>query len=206
MKIALMGPQGCGKGTIGEMLSEKLNIPLVSMGQILRDVPKTHPRYTELQKIMAEGDLVPQELASQFLRERVNQPDCANGYILDGWMRKMIDLHYFDPQPDKVVLLNISRQTSLERLTNRRTCLQCGAVFNVKTVPPKQEGICDICGGKLEQREDDKPEAINNRLDIYYSDTQEVLNHFRDLGKLVEVDAEPEPKVVFESVLSALNL
>jgi adenylate kinase len=118
----------------------------------------------------------------------------------------MIDLTYFDPGFDKVILLKISTETSIYRLSGRRTCRSCRRVFNINTAPPKVKDICDVCGGELYQREDDTEEAIRRRLEIYYSDTQEVVEFFRNKGILLEIDAEPAPDAVFESVLAALNL
>lgn len=205
MKLLLMGPQGCGKGTIGEMLSDKLDIPLISVGEMLRNVPPSHPRYKELTSFLNRGLLSPQDLVAELLKERVLQPDCANGFIFDGWGRKKIDLEYFDPGFDKVILLEISPETSILRLSNRRTCRKCGKVFNLITVPPKKEGVCDECGGELYQRDDDTKEAINTRLSIFYHDTQEVLQIFKKRGILIEIDGEPAPEVVFQSVMSALK-
>jgi len=206
MKILLMGPQGSGKGTIGEMLSKKMEIPLVSVGDILRDVPKTHPRYQELQDSMDKGMLAPYDLVAELLKDRVSKDDCKNGYVLDGWCRSLGNLEYFDPKPDKVILLNISRETSVRRLGSRRTCEVCGSVFNIISVPPKNPDVCDKCGGKLIQRDDDTEEAVNKRLDIYYSETQEVIDYYKSKGILLEVDGQPSPDVVFQNVLKALDI
>ena len=205
MKVLLLGPQGCGKGTVGKMLSDKYRIPLISSGQALREVPPHHPRYTELHEYMDNGLLAPQDFVASMLRERTSKPDCSNGYIMEGWGRAMIDLKYFDPGYDKVVVLDIKPETTISRLSNRRTCRKCGKVFNIVTVPPKVEGKCDECGGDLYQREDDTESAIKKRLEIYSTETREVVNHFRDKGILLNVDAEPAPEEVFASVVSALN-
>ncbi len=206
MIISLIGPQGCGKGTVGEKLGEKLNIPLISVGDILRAIPENDPDYTRINDAMKQGILVPQDAVSALIKKRISQDDCANGYILDGWLRNMIDVSFFEPPLDHMIYMKIPRETSLARLSSRRTCSICKKVFNIVSVPPKVEDVCDDCGGKLMQREDDTPVAINKRLDIFYTDTQLVLDYFRNKGILLEVDATPLPNEVFQNVLTILNL
>ncbi len=205
MKILLMGPQGSGKGTIGEMLSNHLHLPLIAVGDVLRSIPQDHPWYEEFHTVMNKGELAPQGKVAQLLKERTSQPDCKNGFIQDGWGRKMIDLEYFDPGYDLVLFLKISPETTVYRLSNRRTCRNCNKVYNIITAPPKVENVCDVCGGELYQRKDDTEEAIRRRLAIFNSDTQEVLDHFRKQGKLIEIDGEPMPDEVFESVKKAVE-
>ena len=206
MKLLMIGPQGSGKGTIGEMLSEYLRVPLISVGETLRDLPKTHPKYQEVQDTINKGNLAPVEVVGELLKERVSQPDCAKGFIFDGWARRLKDLKYFDPKFDKVIFLQISPETTVKRLSTRRTCEKCNRVFNIETVPPKVEGTCDVCGGRLLQRDDDTPEAILKRLDIFNTETLPVVNYFREKGVLLEINAETPPKNVFEDVLKALNI
>ncbi len=205
MKILLVGPQGSGKGTVGGMLSRHLSIPLISAGHILRELPLEHPRKKEIDDYMEKGDLVPQDLVASLLREETSKESCQKGFIFDGWGRTMMDLKHYDPDFDKVVLIKISPETSVNRLSSRRTCSDCGAIFNVISVPPKVEGICDICGGALYQREDDNEEAVKRRLDIFNTETMEVINYFRETGKLVEIDGEGSPEEVFRLVLEALK-
>jgi adenylate kinase len=199
MKILLMGPQGSGKGTIGSMLSDSLGIPLISVGEVLRQLSSAHPRYQEIKGYMERGELVPQDFAAELLKERVSLPDCANGFIFDGWGRTLQDLELFDPGFDTVFNFVISPETSVYRLSNRRTCRNCGRVYNIVTVPPVTEGQCDVCGGELYQRSDDTEEAIKKRLEVYATETRQVLEKYRADGKLIEVDAEPAPEKVFQS-------
>jgi adenylate kinase len=206
MKLLMMGPQGSGKGTTGGMLSEYFHIPLIASGDLLRSLPESHPRYQEIHKLIDAGELAPQDFVAELFKARISQPDCSKGFIIDGWGRKTVDLAFFDPNFDKVILLNITPETSVYRLSGRRTCKKCGRIFNINTVPSKVAGICDVCGGELYQREDDTEESIRRRLNIYYSDTQEVIESLRQKGILVEIDAEPAPEIVFNRVLASLNL
>lgn len=203
MKISLLGPQGSGKGTIGKIISEKLGIPIIGVGDILRDVPKDHPRYEELNEIMDRGDLAPQDFVAELLKERVSQKDCEEGFIMDGWGRKLIDFEYYDPEFDKVVVLDISRETSVKRITGRRMCTSNGKTYNIYTLPKE---MLEECEGELIQREDDTEKAVNKRLDIYYSETVKSIDKFKKKGILVVVDGEGTPEEVVNNVLSAINL
>ena len=203
MKILLMGPQGSGKGTVGEKLSEKLQIPLIGVGQTLRALPKNTPESEKLQERLDKGELAPNDLVAEILRKRVVLPDCSNGYILDGWGRKMSDIQLFDPGFDKVVLLILSKKTSLVRISGRRTCDSDGKIYNIYTLPKEE---LEKCKGKLVQRSDDTEESVSKRLSIFYTETQPVIEYFRQKGLLVEVDAEPQPDVVLLNLCSALGL
>lgn len=203
MKILLMGPQGCGKGTQGERLSEKLHIPLVGAGNLLRSLTKSHPRYTEVMQYINAGNLAPFELVADLLVDRVSQPDCANGYLLDGWARDMGNLGFFDPGFDKVLVFNISRETSIKRITGRRICETDGKTYNIYTLPEEELAKCK---GAFIQREDDTEEAVSVRLDVYYTKTIEVIEHFKLQGISVEVDAEGTPDEVFEAACKALDI
>ena len=205
MKILLVGPQGSGKGTVGSMLSKYLDIPLISVGHILRELPPEHPRKKEIDDYMERGELAPQDLVAGFLQEETSKEYCQRGFIFDGWGRSLNNLRFYDPNFDKVFLIKISPETSVKRLSSRRTCSNCGAIFNIISVPPKTEGICDNCGGTLVQREDDNEDAVKRRLEIFNTETMEVINYFRDTGKLVEIDGEGSPEEVFSLVLAALK-
>lgn len=206
MKILLIGPPASGKGTVGEKLSEKFNIPLISAGELLRSIPADNPLKEKIDKIMERGDLVPQGVLAQLLKEEVSKEASKNGFVFDGWGRTREDLDYFDPGFDKVILLEISPETALKRIAARRTCEKCGAVFNVESVPPKKEGICDFCGGKVTKREDEAEETTKRRLEIFYSETKETIDFFKKNGKLLEIDAEGTPEQVFDLVINALGL
>lgn len=201
-----MGPQASGKGTIGEMLSEHFKLPLISAGDLLRNMSKGDPRYIEAKKLMDQGKLAPFELLADLLIARTDADDCHDGYIIDGWARSMKNLDFFNPGFDKVIYLTIPEDEIIKRLSNRRTCVSCGDIYNIVTVPPKVENVCDKCGGKLVQRDDDREEAIKVRLNIFKTDTIPVIHHFKKQGILLEINAEASPKEVFAHTLKALNI
>lgn len=203
MKILLMGPQGSGKGTVGELLSQKMGIPLISVGNTLRSLPESDSNYQLVNDYMKRGELAPQYIVARLLMERVQKDDCKNGYIFDGWGRNKVDFEHFDPGFDKVIVLIISRETSVKRISGRRICDVDGKVYNVYTLPGEE---LKKCTGNLIQREDDKEEAVNRRLDIYYTETQEVINDLKKRGIVLEIDAEPLPDEIFANIVSALGL
>lgn len=203
MIILLMGPQGSGKGTVGEFLSQRLNIPLIDVGSLLRTVSLDHPKYEEITTAMKKGELVLSLVVASLIKERISQGDCVDGYILDGWGRNMENIQKFNPDPDKVVVLNISRDTSMKRISGRRICDSDGKSYNINTLPTEELAKCK---GNLIQRPDDTEEAVNKRLDIYYSETAAVIEFFRKQGKVVEVDAEGLPPEVCAGVESALGV
>lgn len=204
MKILLMGPVGSGKGTQGELLSKYLKLPVISVGQSLRELPTEHPWYKEINEAMLSGALAPQDKVAEILREKTSRSEFEHGYIMDGWGRTTADLEYFDPGYDKVILINISPEESISRISTRRTCESCGAVYNVISMLPKISDICDKCGGKLIQRDDDKEDAIKKRLQIFRDETKETISRFRNEGKLIEVWGEDSPENIFQNILKSL--
>lgn len=203
MIIMLMGPQACGKGTQGEMLSEKLGVPLIGMGDLLRGIPKNHPKYQQVQKEMKRGDLVDNEVTANLLKERVYREDCAKGYILDGWGRIEADLASFDPNPDKVVFISIPREETIRRISGRRICQSTGEVINIYTLGKDELAKCP---GPLVQREDDTEDAVKTRLGIFNRDTIPVISKFRTQNKLLEVSGLGTPAEVFGRILKALEI
>ncbi len=205
-KVLLMGPQGAGKGTVAALLKEKLNLPHISIGDIFRETVKSNsPLGAKLKEIMEKGELVPLEITGQMLKERLLQPDCAKGYLLDGYPRNLEQAQVLDEIEtiDKVIVMEIDRQVSLDRLTTRRQCKKCSAIFNIKSMPPKKEGVCDVCGGELYQREDDKEEAIIKRLEIYDQETAPLVSRYQK--QVLKVDASLPVAKVEEIVLKALK-
>lgn len=202
MKILMMGPQGCGKGTIGSLISEYFHVPTVSIGNILRNISKDHPWYKTINEQMRVGALVDQKKVASLLDKELKKDIYRDGFILDGWYRSMKDVEAYQVSFDKAFLLNISPETSVRRLSSRRTCSKCGRIYNTITPSekPKVEGICDICGGKLIQRQDDTKEAILKRLSIYRNETSDVIKFLIKKGILIEIDGEGSPEEVFETI------
>lgn len=203
MKILLMGPQGCGKGTIGKMLSEKIGMPLLSVGDLLRSLTPESPYYQIVKEQMEKGVLVDNHLVGAILKQATDSSEYVKGYIFDGWARQMSDLDVFDPGFDFVVVFEMSRETSIKRISGRRICLADGKSYNIYTLPKEELAKCP---GELVQREDDTEEAVKKRLDIYYTETMKVVNYFDEQGKTIHIDAEPLPEAVFADLMSKLGL
>lgn len=190
LKLVLIGPQGAGKGSAADDLCKAFNIVHISTGDIFRYHMKNQ---TELGKkikaIVDSGNLVPSELTCEIMKDRLKNDDCKNGYILDGFPRNIEQAECLQTfsDIDFVILLDVPREISIERLTNRRICKKCNKIFNLKTNPPKKEGICDFCGGELYRRDDDEIFAIKNRLDIYETETKPILEFYKD--KVLKIDA-----------------
>lgn len=209
MKILMIGPQGSGKGTIGKMIGEFLGIPVVATGTggLLSNIPKEHPWYNKVHEQISQGVLVDQFMVGSLLKDELSKEKYSGGYVLDGWYRSMKDVEAFRAPIDIAFLLNISKETTLKRLGSRRVCSKCKAVYNldIDCMRPKVEGICDKCGGELIRREDDYEEAILKRLEVYNTETKEVLDYLRDKGILYEIDAEGSPDEVFEKIKTRLS-
>lgn len=206
MKILLIGPPASGKGTIGSLLSERLKIPIISVGKLLRNIDPRSPYYVGIKESMDRGDLAPNNIVGKILEKRVQDKDCFRGYILDGWARRLSDLDYFNPGFDLVLLLKISKEVSMRRIAGRRECKVDGSIFNIYTNPPKKTGVCDLCGAALVQRDDDKEEVVLKRLETYKEKTFPSLEFFRKMGILTEVNGDKSPEEVFADTVSALGI
>ncbi|RMG31249.1 MAG: adenylate kinase [Gammaproteobacteria bacterium] len=204
MRLVLLGAPGAGKGTVAKMLTEIDGSVQISTGDILRAAVRDG---TELGKkakaYMDAGDLVPDELIMGIMRERLQQPDAAKGFLLDGFPRTIPQaeqlktlLEELGIQLDAAVNLDVPREVILERLTTRRTCVQCGEIYNVKSKPPKVEGVCDKCGGQVVQRDDETEEAIAKRLDVYNEKTAPLVDFYEKEGLLLNVSATSSDEVV----------
>lgn len=202
MKIILLGPPGAGKGTIAKALTQYDGSVQISTGDILRAAVAAG---TELGKqaeaAMKAGELVTDELIMGIMEERLKEDDCKSGYLLDGFPRTIPQaealqslLEKMGEKLDAVLELQIPQEIIIDRLTTRRTCTQCGEIYNVKSKPPKVEGVCDVCGGDIVQRDDETVEAINNRLEVYQAQTAPLADFYSNTGLLVSVqtsDLEP---------------
>ncbi|MDC7225545.1 MAG: adenylate kinase [Spirochaetales bacterium] len=210
MKLIFLGPPGAGKGTIASKICENLGIPHISTGDLFRKAIKNQTELgKKVQQIIESGDLVPDALTVALVKERLNNPDVEKGYILDGFPRTIgqaDSLSEFS-SIDAVINFTITDDQVIKRLAGRRLCKNCGAGYHVDTVKPKEEGICDKCGGELIIRPDDAPEAIKNRLAVYYESTEPLIDYYRQKGILNDVDGSPEVAAVVkdtETTISAI--
>lgn len=210
MKLILLGAPGAGKGTQAEILSARLSIPTISTGNILRAAIKEGtPTGLEAKSYMDAGRLVPDSVIIGIVAERLGQPDCARGFILDGVPRTIGQAEALDAAGvafDKVLSIEISDGEIEERMSGRRVCQGCGAPYHVKAKPPKQEGVCDSCGGQLVQREDDKAETVRKRLEIYHADTEPLKGFYEGKGILVPVANQDTIEGTSKAIMEALGL
>ncbi len=213
MIVILMGPPGAGKGTQAKRLAEKLGIPHIASGDIFRW--HVHNQ-TELGKIakpyMDKGELVPDDVTIAMVIDRISQPDCANGVLLDGFPRTLPQAQALDERFAElgwcihvVPYIRVSEEVLLRRLSGRWICRNCGAVYHIEFRPPAKPGVCDVCGGPLYQRADDTPETAKRRLAVYFEQTEPVLAYYERQGLLVEIDGEGSIEEVEQSLLRAVK-
>lgn len=213
MKIIMLGAPGAGKGTQAKMIAERYRIPHVSTGDIFRANIKNGTELgLEAKKYMDQGLLVPDELTVKILLDRVAQEDCKNGYVLDGFPRtipqaKVLDdaLSKLGEKIDYAVNVDVPDENIVKRMSGRRACVSCGATYHIEHIPPKKEGICDVCGQGLILRDDDKPETVQNRLKVYHEQTQPLIDFYSEKGVLRTVDGTVDMKDVFEAIVSILG-
>ena len=195
MKLILLGAPGAGKGTQAEIISQKLNIPTISTGNILRAaVANSTPVGLKAKEYMDAGKLVPDDVIIGVISERLAESDCQKGYILDGVPRTIAQAEALEKagiQFDAVVSIEISDEEIERRMTGRRTCVNCGATYHVVAAPPKQEGVCDKCGQALQQRKDDKPETVKARLATYHKETEPLKDFYAQRGVLKSIQNQP---------------
>lgn len=194
-----LGPPGAGKGSLAVKVAEEYKIPHISTGDIFRaNIKNQTPLGVKVKAIIDSGSLVSDDLTCELVKDRLSQPDCKNGYILDGFPRTIPQAEMFTKICDdvKVVNFEIKDEIVIRRLSTRRVCKACGANFNVLTLPPKVEGVCDKCGGELYQRDDDKQESILHRMDVYREQTEPLIKFYRDKGAITDLDASIETDVL----------
>lgn len=213
VRAVLLGAPGAGKGTQAKMLIEKFKIPQISTGDILRKaVADGTPLGKEAKVIMEQGGLVPDNIVLGLVEERVKQPDCKAGFILDGFPRntaqaEALDRLLQDMNAPITVALNIDvdRGELMKRLTGRRTCKGCQQMYNIYFTPPKKEGVCDKCGGQLFQRDDDKEETIKKRLDVYDKQTAPLIDYYSKKGIMKTIMGAGSIDEIFKKVVAALG-
>jgi adenylate kinase len=213
MRLVLVGPPGAGKGTQAQFVSAHLDVPKISTGDIFRaNVSQGTPLGQEAKKYMDAGDLVPDEITIGMVRDRLAEDDAKKGFLLDGFPRNVPQAKTFDgilaetATPLDVVLeLVVDDDEVVRRLSGRRTCRSCGHIWHVDFDPPSAEGVCDICGGDLFQRDDDKPETIRHRLEVYYEQTSPLVGYYAEGGILVGIDAMGPVDDVTDRAIAALR-
>ena len=213
MKIIMLGAPGAGKGTQAKMIADKYNVPHISTGDIFRANIKNGTELgMEAKKYMDQGLLVPDELTVKILLDRVAQDDCKNGYVLDGFPRTIPQAQVLDKalseindKIDYAINVDVPDENIIKRMGGRRACLSCGATYHIEHIPPKKEGICDTCGKELVLRDDDKPETVGNRLDVYHKQTQPLIEFYSAKGILKTVDGTVDKKDVFSAIESILG-
>lgn len=213
LRAVLLGPPGAGKGTQAVRLVEKYEIPHISTGDIFR---KNIKEGTELgkkaQEYMNAGALVPDELVVDLVKDRLQQDDCKNGFLLDGFPRTIFQAEKLDEflsesnlKMDIVINLKVEKEALIKRLTGRRVCKDCGASYHIVNIPPKKEGVCDICGGELIQRKDDNIETVENRINVYEEQTDPLIGYYKEAGSLVDFDGEASLDEVFDAIVQAIG-
>ena len=210
MRIAIMGPPGSGKGTQAEKISAKLGIPHISTGAIIRNAIREK---TELGLIAEDyierGQLVPDELVIDMVSHRIKEKDCENGYILDGFPRTLAQAHAMDRigmKLDCALNLVVEDEVIVNRLGGRRECKVCAAPYHVKNNPPKEDGVCDKCGGVLITRDDDVPQTIRKRLSVYHEQTEPLIGFYKERGILADVIGLDTIEETTKAVLDALGV
>ena len=213
MRLILLGPPGVGKGTQASNIVKKYDIPHISTGDMFRaNIKSNTPLGISAKEYMDKGLLVPDELVISMVKDRLLQEDCKDGFLLDGFPRTIEqgvaldrELHDMGIKLDKVVNIQADKDVLVERITGRRVCKTCGATYHVTNIPPKVEGICDIDGGELYQREDDKIETVDTRIKVYFKQTEPLINYYRQKGLILDVDGTREIKEIFETISNSLS-
>ena len=213
MNLILLGPPGAGKGTQAVKIVEKYNIPHISTGDIFRENIK---KGTELGKkakeYMDKGELVPDDLVCEIATSRLLEDDCKDGFLLDGFPRTVYQAEKLDEflkkhgkEIDKVLDIAVEKEELMTRLIGRRVCKACGATYHIENMPPKKEGVCDKCGGELMQRADDTAETVENRIEVYNSQTMPLVEYYENAGNIALIDGAIGLENVFNSIVSVLG-
>ena len=209
MNLILLGAPGAGKGTQAELLMEQLHIPSISTGNMLREaIANGSDLGKQIKQFMDEGSLVPDELVLSIVAERTAQPDCSNGFILDGVPRTLAQAEALNAKGvriDHVVSIELSDDVIEGRMTGRRVCTKCGASYHITANPPKAHGICDLCGAEVATRKDDAPETVRHRLEIYHATTEVLKDYYRAQGKLRLVEGNQSIEGANRDILEAIG-
>lgn len=213
MKIIMLGAPGAGKGTQAKLIAEKYGIPHISTGDIFRaNIKEGTDLGKEAKEYMDKGQLVPDDLTVRILLDRVSKDDCVDGYVLDGFPRTIPQAEVLDTEVAKLgesidfaIDVDVPDENIVRRMGGRRACLKCGATYHVEHIPPKQEGICDKCGSELVLRDDDKPETVKKRLEVYHKQTQPLIDYYSKQNILRTVDGTQDMNDVFSDIVKLLE-
>lgn len=208
MKIVMLGAPGAGKGTQAKRIAAKFSIPHISTGDIFRaNIKNNTPLGAKAKSYMDKGELVPDELVIELIMDRFAQDDCVNGYVLDGFPRTIPQAEELDKalksvndNLDYAIDVEVPDDNIINRMSGRRACINCGATYHIVHNPPKVENECDTCNGELILRDDDKPETVKNRLDVYHTQTEPLLKYYTEKGILYTVDGTQDMDTVFDSI------
>jgi adenylate kinase len=210
MRIILLGPPGSGKGTQGDLIEQKYGFPKISTGDLLREAVQKKTRLgKQVQSVMNRGDLVSDELVLELLTERLAEKDCQKGYLLDGFPRNINQAHMLDgmktPHTEVVLDIQSSEEKVIQRLSSRRICPRCGAIYNLDVKVPDLSGTCDACRAGLVQREDDKPEVVKERLRVYKEETKPMVEYYQKKENYHKIDGDSDIGSVFQNIQKVLR-
>ena len=213
LKIIMLGAPGAGKGTQAKKIAAKYSIPHISTGDIFRaNIKNTTELGQKAKTYMDKGELVPDELVVDLIMDRFKEPDCANGYVLDGFPRTIPQAEALDKalnaqneSVDYAINVEVPDENIINRMSGRRACVGCGATYHIQFNPTKVEGVCDVCGEKLILRDDDKPETVKNRLSVYHEQTQPLIDYYAKKSILAEVDGTKDMEDVFNAIVEILG-
>lgn len=209
MILVVLGLPGAGKTEQAKRLAEYLKIPKISVGELYREIAKQNTDFgKKIREILDAGMLVPSDVTNELVKNQITSGDCKKGFVLDGYPRKIEEVKYLENlvKVDKVIFLDVKKGELVKRLINRRICSNCGADFNLLSKPPKEEGICDFCKGKLTWRTDDTLEGIKSRIKIQSKELKSVLSFYQKSGKLLIIDGNQDAEKVFETIKSELKI
>ncbi len=213
MNIVFLGPPGAGKGTQAKMIAEKYGIPQISTGDMFREhLSKGTELGKKAKEYMDKGQLVPDEIVLGMVEERLKQPDCEKGFILDGFPRTVPQAEALDKLLEKMgkkidyaILIDVPDEELVKRLTGRRTCKKCGMMYHIVFKPPKEDNKCDVCGGELYQRADDNEETVRNRLKVYHEQTEPIIQYYEQKGVLHRIDGIGSIEEIFDRIVKVLG-
>lgn len=213
LRLVLLGPPGAGKGTQASAIVSKYSIPHISTGDIFRANIKNGTELgKQVEAYMNKGLLVPDELVVSIVKDRLTKEDCKNGFLLDGFPRTVNQAESLDKELkdmnlklDRVINIEVGKEILIERAIGRRICKTCGATYHVKFNPPKAENICDKCGGELYQRDDDKVETVEKRIEVYHEQTKPLIDYYKDKGLLLNLDGTKSIEEIFNEIVASLE-